>query len=529
MNTTVDVIGVGSNRDRFSSVQTEKPTMKSHTLTTHSRRGFLKLGCSGLVVSTGVGKASAQDSSDSQSDDTDEDIGNLTPQQVLTGGGEDSGDEFGSSIAVSSDGTTAIIGSIADGTSNGGNTGAAYIFTQNDGEWNREQRIVAEDGENADNFGVTVSITGEGNTVLIGANGVNQSKGAVYEFTHEEDRWVQQEKFEFQELNHGEKFGTSTAISDDGRIAFIGAPRVEVEVDNLTYEIDSAFGGDISKTTGAVYLLEKDDRWLRKKDWYVVDTNTLYSDLVNRPDYEDGIRDSGRSDFGQSISLSNNGKTAIVGAKGDGYGSAYLLTRDGNEWSHQNITPDEDVDSEFGSSVSITADGMTSLVTAPKHIDSDGQEVGAAYIIDNKSGNKTRLTFEDTNDSGESTVTQPRPGSGSISSEEQRAVISAEERQSGTPFMFVRNDDGWNQSQPLTLSDESNGDVNGLEIEFFDDGSNILISDRFYDRKGAVFEFEEADQNKSDSSIVSNVPGFGIGSAIIGFLGAAYILSSETG
>jgi len=478
-----------------------------------------------LILSAGVGEVSAQDesSSASTSEEGDNNLNEFLHQQTLTGGGEDSADEFGSAVAVSNDETTAIIGSSSDGTKNGTETGAAYVFTQNNGEWSREQRIVANDGKNRDKFGTSVSITGDGNTVLIGANGVNRSKGAVYEFTREENRWVQQEKFEFQEIKRGEEFGTSTAISNDGTTALIGAPRVEIQVDDPTLPVDSAFGGDISKTTGAVYLLEKDDRWLRRKDWYVVDFNTLYSPdtPVIRPGYEDGIRDTGDTYFGQSISLSDDGTIAIVGAAGDGNGSAYLLTRDGDEWSHQNISPDGDVDTNFGSSVSLTADGTTSLVVATSELDSDGRGVGAAYVIDNETGKRTRLTVE--RNSGEDTGAQPLSGNGTISSGGNRAVIDTGRLRSGTPFVFVRDNDGWSQSQELITKDGSNGDAYRSEVEFFNGGSNILISDQLYDNKGAVFEFEERDQTKSGSSITSNVPGFGFASAAIGVFGAGYL------
>jgi hypothetical protein len=451
-------------------------------------------------------------------------VSEFVRQQTLTGRGEDSGDEFGSAMAVSDDETTAIIGSSSDGTKNGTETGAAYIFTQNNGEWNREQRIVANDGENGDKFGISVSITGDGNTVLIGANGVNRSKGAVYEFTREEEKWIQQEKFEFQEIKEGEEFGTSTAISNDGTTALIGAPRVEIEVDDPTIPIDPVFGGDISKTTGAVYLIRKEEQWSKKKEWYVVDVNTLYSQdtPVIRPDYEDGIRDSGESYFGRSISLSDDGKTAIVGAEGDGNGSAYLLTRDDGEWSHQNISPDSDVDTEFGSSVSLTADGTTSLVVAPSELDSDGQEVGAAYIIDNQTRNRTRLTID--KNVGEKTEAQPLSGNGAISSKGDQAVIDTGRGRSGAPFVFIHRNDEWIQSQELMTEDGSNGDAYGAEVEFFNGGSNILISDRHFDNKGAVFEFEEKDRTQSDSSIMSNVPGFGVGSGVIGIIGTGYLL-----
>ena len=499
----------------------------------YSRRQFLRTSFSAVGLSTGVGQVAGQnDLTDTQSGRPESMVDRFEQQQSLTIGGQDSGDRFGTSIDVSADETTAIIGAIDDGTRNGSSTGSGYIFTRGENGWTKEQRIVADDGESGDRFGISVSITEDGNTVLIGANGVDQSKGAAYEFVRNDSEWVQQEKFDFEEIKREDQFGTSTALSNDGSVAFIGAPNFTVEFRDPESEVDSVFGdgSDISKNTGALYLVErKGGGWSKEKAWYVVDHNTLHStdNPISRPGYESGVRQTGDTYFGRSISLSDDGTTALVSAQKDRNGSAYLLTKENNEWSHRNFSPRNDnSDAEFGNSVSITADGTKSLIVAPNELDSDGRQTGAAYVINTTTGERSRLTVQTDIDEDESEEAIPLSDVGSsmgaISSDGDVAVIDTEEH--NPPFLFAYIDDNWEQIQEISIGDEETTEQFGYETELFSQGSKILTSDPFYNAKGAVFEFAEIEETDSNNSTDSNLPGLGFGSAIIGAVGGGYLL-----
>ena len=461
------------------------PPTSELEINSRSRRHILK-GISSATILTGISQSvSAQTNSTETGEGT---LNDFIVQQTLNLGGEDSGDKFGTSMDVSDDGTTAIVGAIHDGTQQGSSTGAAYIFIRNNGEWSRQQRIVANDAESDDKFGISVSITGDGNTALIGANGADKSKGAVYEFSRDDGEWEQQEKLVFDELKQKEQFGTSLAVSNDGQTALIGAPNVAVETSS-----DAVFGSGTNFSTGAVYLLEKNQYWQRIKDWYVRDTNTLYSPRFtsNRPDYGENSLKAGKTAFGRSISLSNDGDAALIGAPEDGNGSAYLLKQNDSGWSHQNFSP-EDEDTDFGNSVSLSGDGTVSLVTAPDELNSDGRETGAAYVINNRTGSRSRLTINADTDSDQDTETVPISGIGggsvTISPSGDLVVINSEDSSS---YLFARIDGDWRQEQELKSENEEIGGEFGYETEFFDDDSNILVSDPFGNNKGIVFSFEQ--------------------------------------
>jgi len=230
--------------------------------------------------------------------------------------------------------------------------------------------------------------------------------------------------------------------------------------------------------------------------------------------------------FGRSISLSDSGETALVSAEGDGRGSAYLFTKEGDEWSYENISPQKDwVESGFGTSISLTGDGEMSMVISPNEIDSDGRATGSAYIINNETGDRDRLTVEkdiDQDDSPENILpSEIGDGSGTISPDGRFATIASE---NGSLFLFSRDDGRWKQAQEITTKDENTGENFGYQTEFLGQTGNILTTDPFYNNKGAVFEFAEQKQSDSNNSTGSNLPGLGFGSAIIGVLGGGYLL-----
>jgi hypothetical protein len=91
--------------------------------------------------------------------------------------------------------------------------------------------------------------------------------------------------------------------------------------------------------------------------------------------------------FGDSVSLSANGQTALVGApydddKGSGSGSAWVFDWNGSAWTARPklIAPDGAALDYFGGSVSLSADGQTALVGA-FFDDDNGSVSGSAYVF----------------------------------------------------------------------------------------------------------------------------------------------------
>ena len=134
-------------------------------------------------------------------------------------------DQFGNSVSISSDGNTAIVG--ADGESTGGSyAGAAYIFRGDGTTWTQQVKIMASDKEANDRFGDSVSISSDGNSAIVGAyledtGGLNA--GAAYLFGWNGTNWTQQAKIMAGDNETGDFFGDSVSISSDGSSAIVGA------------------------------------------------------------------------------------------------------------------------------------------------------------------------------------------------------------------------------------------------------------------------------------------------------------------
>ena len=88
----------------------------------------------------------------------------------------------GTSVALSADGSTAILGGVEDNSY----TGAAWVFTRSNGTWTQQGgKLVGTGATPADStfFGSSVALSADGNTALIGGSGDNNDNGAMWVFT----------------------------------------------------------------------------------------------------------------------------------------------------------------------------------------------------------------------------------------------------------------------------------------------------------------------------------------------------------
>src|SRR5208282_2420552 len=144
-------------------------------------------------------------------------------------------DEFGYSTALSSDGSTALVGALQNGTA-GTNAGAAYIFVKPAGGWSGTTSASAANatftgGAANDNFGYSTALSSDGSTALVGAwqNGTaGTNAGAAYIFVKPAGGWsgttsASAANATFTGGAANDNFGYSTALSSDGSTALVGA------------------------------------------------------------------------------------------------------------------------------------------------------------------------------------------------------------------------------------------------------------------------------------------------------------------
>ncbi|MFO7447716.1 MAG: T9SS type A sorting domain-containing protein [Ignavibacteriaceae bacterium] len=203
-------------------------------------------------------------------------------------------DIFGFSVSIS--GNYAIVGAyLEDEDAAGGNTlfsaGSAYIFYNNSGtSWTQVQKITASDRAVADNFGYSVSISGDYAIVgafrededAAGENTLN-SAGSAYIFHNNTVSWIQVQKIAASDRAEIDNFGYSVSISGD--YAIVGA----------YFEDEDAAGGNNVFNAGSAYIFNNNSGTSWTQVQKIVASDRALSDI-----------------FGYSVSIS--GDYAIVGA-----------------------------------------------------------------------------------------------------------------------------------------------------------------------------------------------------------------------
>jgi hypothetical protein len=140
-----------------------------------------------------------------------------TQQTKLHASDGAAGDWFGWSVSL--DGNTALV-SAPDDDDNGDIAGSAYVFTRTGTTWSQQAKLLASDGAGGDEFGYSVSLSGD--TALIGAIGDDSTRGSAYVFTRTGTTWTQQAKLLASDGAATDWFGESVSLSED--TALIGAP-----------------------------------------------------------------------------------------------------------------------------------------------------------------------------------------------------------------------------------------------------------------------------------------------------------------
>lgn len=202
-----------------------------------------------------------------------------TQQAYLKATNAEIQDSLGVSVAISSDGNTVAAGSLdedclctgvnpagAQGNMAGGNdrtennsAGAVYVFVRNNGAWTQQAYIKASNSGKEDWFGSRLALSGDGNTLAVGAqledgaNDAAQEAGAVYLFTRAGAAWNQQSYLKGSNTEAFDEFGSSIALSGDGRLIAIGA-RNEA---SSTKGVNGNQNDNRAPESGAVYVFSR--------------------------------------------------------------------------------------------------------------------------------------------------------------------------------------------------------------------------------------------------------------------------------
>jgi hypothetical protein len=186
----------------------------------------------------------------------------------------------GTSVALSADGTTLIVGAPADNASNGG----IFVFTQSGGVWTQQGgELLASDAVEPADQGTSVAVSSDGNTFVEGGPGDNTNIGATWVFTRSGSTWSQQgaKLIGMGSVGMFLTQGTWVGLSGDGNTLIEGGPG------------DNSFAG---------------------ASWMFTRSGGVWSQLGAKLV---GLGAVDPADQGTAVALSASGGTAIVGGDND--------------------------------------------------------------------------------------------------------------------------------------------------------------------------------------------------------------------
>lgn len=306
-------------------------------------------------------------------------------------------DYFGSSVALSADGNTLAVGAVGedsnalgiDGDQTNGDalgSGAVYVYVYvREGLWQQQAYIKASNTGAGDDFGASVALSANGNTLAVGAvgedsaaTGINGDEddnsaeyaGAVYMFSRDNNVWAQHVYVKASNNEEEDGFGSAVTLSADGNTLAVAA----YGEDSAVTGINGDENDNSAKNAGAVYVFSHDiNGWIQQA--YVKASNSEMDD-----------------NFGVSVALSADGNTLAVGANwedsvatgiegnqadngANGAGVVYVFGRATNNWTQLAYVKASNTEALdlFGHSVALSADGNTLAVGA---VGEDGQLIG---------------------------------------------------------------------------------------------------------------------------------------------------------
>ena len=326
----------------------------------------------------------------------------------LVGTGASDPASQGLSVAVSSDGNTAIVGGYNDNSG----IGAAWVYTRSGSTWTQQgSKLVGTGASGTAAQGQKVSLSADGNTAIVGGYHDNSNTGAVWIYTRTAGVWTQQgSKLTANDNIGAAQQGRSVSLSADGNTAIVG-------------------GYADNSNAGAVWIYTRTAGvWTQQG-----------SKLV-------GTGATGAAQQGQSASLSSDGNTAVVGGIYDNtnIGAFWVYTRSGNSWTQQGtklIGTGGSSAAYQGASACLSADGNTVIEGGF----GDNSNAGAVWVFTRSAGTWTQQGSKIVGTGGSADARQGT--SVSLSADGNTAIVSGytDNSNTGAAWVYTRSGSTWTQ------------------------------------------------------------------------------------
>lgn len=337
--------------------------------------------------------------------------------------------------------------------------GSVYMFASIAGEWKATGEILSPDPEMGDHFGRSLSMDGE--RLLIGSTGVEDSVGAAYIFERSADgTWAHSATLDVSDAVANDGYGAAAALAGD--YAFVGAPSTR-------------------ENPGSVYVFGR----AADGSWSQVDKLT-------------GSESEANAGFGRSIIVSDS--TAFIGAPGEtnNSGAIYAFEHDGGAWSELTRLRARAISNGARLGSSLDLDDGKLLAGAPRH----GGNVGAAVLfeLDPESGQWM-----------ESALLQPYASSGfhtfgtTVAIDHDDVLIGSPMALSNAGAVYAyRHDDGeWSDVTRLSSDDRVERELLGSSLDLRDSVAAVGLAGADYGA-GSVLIFTRSGSDWAQTALLKS-------------------------
>jgi hypothetical protein len=403
-----------------------------------------------------------------------------TQQAYVKSSNSGPGDWFGSRVALSADGNTLAVGAPLEASSATGingnqadngamSSGAAYVFTRTGTTWTQQAYVKASNTGVADSYGQGIALSGDGNTLAVGAMGEASSapgidgdqgsnaaanSGAVYVYTRAGVVWTQQAYVKASVPRVQNVFGATIALSTTGDTMVVGSPG---ESSNAT-GVDGNPNNATELASGAAYVFTRvGTTWTPQA--YLKAPNTRATNV-----------------FGSGLAITGDGDTIAIGATGEnssatgidgnpndlsagGSGAVFVFHRAGATWTQQSYVKASNTNGgdKFGIT-SLSTDGLTLAVGAY-------YESSAATGFDGDQLDNTAI-------------------------------------RAGAVYVFTRMGTSWRQVSYIKASNTDPEDTFGLSLAVSGDGAVLAATAKVEASASTGIDGDQSDNSATDSGAV---------------------------
>jgi hypothetical protein len=298
-----------------------------------------------------------------------------SPPSVLTPEVDQEHLFFGTSISLDGTGLRMAV----SGPGYDQSKGAVWLYVREDGYWKREAFLTPKDLNANDLFGQSVCLSQDGLVLAIGAP-QHQQRGAVYLYQRIQGTWYFQAKVMADDPQQTDDFGTSVSLNSDGRILAVGAPGRDYA--KPVYEWDR-----VTEKDQIVYFTTYDNAGAAFTFQYSQGVWSQTAEL--RRSEAPGMPISFTNNhFGTSVSLDGLGTALVVGVPGSDYGyggmgviSTYIAQ--GPTWTfYKEVKPDSySMGTLFARRLRMAASGQYMIANANGSHIVDGQYIQGASLV----------------------------------------------------------------------------------------------------------------------------------------------------